>query len=99
MDIPAPLDYRLALRRAAFRNAIRAGDAVDAARAASRLLVAVQDLDIGTGMRIRDARTRLGRGLRLARQRRAHGPISPSAAHLTVVPKSTSRASSLRRVV
>src|SRR5437762_8276076 len=75
MDVPAGVPFRLAARRLAFRNALRNGDAVGAARAASRLLVAGPELDPSTGHRIRDARTRLGHGLRLARLRRTIGPI------------------------
>src|SRR5438309_11255168 len=75
MDVPAGLSLRLAARRAAFRYALRAGEAAVVARAASRLLVALPGLDSATGNRVRDARMRLGHGLRLARQRRAVGPI------------------------
>src|SRR5438132_13506792 len=75
MDVPAGLSLRLAARRAAFRYALRAGEAAVTARAASRLLVALPGLDSATGNRVRDARMRLGHGLRLARQRRAVGPI------------------------
>src|SRR2546422_789079 len=75
MDVPSQFISRVAARRADFRYALRLGDAVGAARAASRLLVVANALDPATGHRIRDARTRLGHGLRLARQRRAIGPI------------------------
>src|SRR5437899_1711273 len=75
MDVPAGLTLRLAARRAAFRYALRAGEAAVVARAASRLLVALPGLDSATGNRVRDARMRLGHGLRLARRRRAVGAI------------------------
>src|SRR2546430_8509495 len=75
MDVPSQFISRVAARRADFRYALRLGDAVGAARAASRLLVVANALDPATGHRIRDARTRLGHGLPLARQRRAIGPI------------------------
>src|SRR5207247_4878583 len=74
MDVPGQFISRVAARRADFRYALRLGDAVGAARAASRLLVVANALDPATGHRIRDARTRLGHGLRLARLRRAIGP-------------------------
>src|SRR2546425_8854451 len=75
MDVPGQFISRVAARRADFRYALRLGDAAGAARAASRLLVVANALDPATGHRIRDARIRLGHGLRLARQRRAIGPI------------------------
>src|SRR2546430_1835234 len=77
MDVPSQFISRVAARRADFRYALRLGDAVGAARAASRLLVVANALDPATGHRIRDARTRLGHGLRLARVRRAIGPVPP----------------------
>ena len=76
MDASGLFSFRVASRRAAFRNALRDGDVAGAARAASRLLVVAPELDPATGQRIRDARARLGHGLRLARRRRAIGPVS-----------------------
>src|SRR5437899_11133164 len=85
MDVPGQFISRVAARRADFRYALPLGDAAGAARAASRLLVVANALDPATGHRIRGARTRLGHGLRLARQRRALGPIAipPIAAGTT----------------
>ena len=94
MDVPAQFISRVAERRAALRYALRLGDAVGAARAASRLLVVADALDPITTERIRDARTRLGRGLRLARRRRALGPLpvtSVASAPVFVRPGSTLR--------
>src|SRR5437867_7624679 len=89
MDVPGQFISRVAARRADFRYALRLGDAVGAARAASRLLVVANALDPATGHRIRDARTRLGHGLRLARKRRAMGPIP--AASVVAVPQHATR--------
>src|SRR2546425_12680730 len=75
MDVPDQFISRVAARRADFRYALRLGDAVGAARAGSRLLVVANALDPATGNRIRDARTRLRHGLRMARPRRTIGPI------------------------
>src|SRR5438105_944142 len=85
MDVPAGFLSRVAARRADFRYALRLGDAAGAARAASRLLVVANALDPATGKRIRNARVRLGHGLRLARQRRAVGPISISASSMAAI--------------
>jgi hypothetical protein len=94
MDVSTPFISRVAARRADFRFALRTGDAVGAARAASRLLIVADVLDPVTGKRIRDARERLGHGLRLARRRRAVGAIeiavnAPSAP--AAAPRSTDR--------
>src|SRR5438128_11678229 len=92
MDVPSQFMSRVAARRADFRYPLRLGDAVGAARAASRLLVVANALDPATGHRIRDARTRLGHGLRLARKRRAMGPI-PAASVVAVEHAMRGRAS------
>jgi hypothetical protein len=79
MDVSTPFISRVAARRADFRHALHTGDAVGAARAASRLLIVADVLDPVTGKRIRDARERLGHGLRLARRRRAVGALEIAA--------------------
>src|SRR5438552_9227291 len=95
MDASGLFSFLVASRRAAFRNALRDGDVSGAARAASRLLVVAPELDPATGQRIRGARTRLGHGLRLARRRRAAGPITlPS---LPAHPVQVSQSSNGRR--
>src|SRR5439155_1177154 len=97
MDVPAGPSLRLAARRAAFRYALRAGEAAVVARAASRLLVALPGLDSATGNRVRDARMRLGHGLRLARQRRAVGAIPLPTLPARSVELSRSNAETNRR--
>src|SRR5437667_7869317 len=97
MDIPGQFISRVAARRADFRYALRLGDAAGAARAASRLLVVANALDPATGHRIRDARLRLGHGLRLARQRRAIGPIPTATVLNGSIGAVRSRASTARK--
>src|SRR5213593_1850755 len=97
MDVPSKFISRVAARRADFRYELRLGDAVGAARAGSRLLVVANALDPATGHRIRDARTRLGHGLRLARQRRAIGPIIPVSIVAGPIRAVQSRASTARK--
>src|SRR5438445_9954972 len=97
MDIPGQFISRVAARRADFRYALRLGDAAGAARAASRLLVVAEALDPATSERIRDARARLGRGLRLARRRRAAGPLPTISAASRPTASNQPRASAVRR--
>src|SRR2546427_12944786 len=97
MDVPSQFISRVAARRADFRYALRLGDAVGAARAASRLLVVANALDPGTGHRIRDARTRLGHGLRLARLRRSIGPVPPVSVVAGSIGATRSRGSTARK--
>src|SRR2546427_4117282 len=97
MDVPSQFISRVAARRADFGYALRLGDAVGAARAGSRLLVVANALDPATGHRIRDARTRLGHGLRLARLRRTIGPMPAAAVVAEPIRAVRSRASIARR--
>src|SRR6267143_625569 len=97
MDVPSQFISRVAARRADFRYALRLGDAVGAARASSRLRVVANALDPATGHRIRDARTRVGHGLRLARRRRAVGPLPTISAASRPTVSNKSRAPAVRR--
>src|SRR5438128_11383584 len=97
MDVPTQFISRVAARRADFRYALALGDPVGAARAASRLLVVANALDPATGHRIRNARTRLGHGLRLARLRRAIGPIPTVSVVAGPIRAARSRGSTARK--
>lgn len=61
----------LDLRRAAFRDALRRGDLLAAARASARLQAHANELAAGELLLARDARLALGRAIRDARSRRA----------------------------
>lgn len=73
-----PAGDRSRLRRAAFRAAVRRGDIVAAARAWERLRVDPHGLDRNEVAAARAARSAVGRAIRDARRRRAHGTVRPT---------------------
>jgi hypothetical protein len=88
-------DEILALRRATYRDAMRRGDDLAAARAAAALRAHLGSLGARDLAAVRASRQSFGRAIRDARARRVLGPVATDAAPAIALPRSRLRPSAL----
>ena len=91
------LDLRVAVRRAALRQALRSGRGLDIVRAADRLRLDGANLGGRALLDIRDTRGRLGRAMRAARRRRLIGDAAATPTALTASSATTAARRRSRR--